>query len=76
MAVPRGDVETYHSGGKWFNRIEGGEDLPGSYDSKDEAVCAGHKIARERGVEHIIRSLDGRIGERDSFGHDPRSIRG
>lgn len=74
--MPAGDVETYHSDGKWRNRIEATAELPGEHDTKDEAVRAGRDEARQRTAEHIIRNLDGTIGERSSHGHDPRDIPG
>jgi hypothetical protein len=33
-------------------------------------------VAQARTVEHIIRNMDGTIGERNSSGHDPRNIPG
>jgi hypothetical protein len=33
-------------------------------------------MARARKVEHIIKNKDGSIGARNSYGNDPRSIRG
>jgi hypothetical protein len=39
-------------------------------------VDAGSDLARAAKVEHIIRNLDGTIGERNSYGHDPRNIPG
>ncbi len=75
--MPAGDVETYHSAeGKWRNRIEAFENLPGEHDRKEDAVREGRDEAKERKVEHIIRNLDGTIGERNSYGHDPRNIPG
>ena len=74
--MPAGDVETYHADGKWRNRIEALDDLPGEHDTKAEAVRVGRDEARERKVEHIIRNLDGTIGERNTYGHDPRNIPG
>jgi Uncharacterized protein conserved in bacteria (DUF2188) len=74
--MPAGDIETYHASGSWRNRVEALEDLPGQYDTKDEAVRVGRDEARERAVEHIIRNLDGTIGDRRSYGHDPRDIPG
>lgn len=74
--MPEGDVETYHADGRWRNRVEALEDLPGSYDTKDEAVQIGRDEARERNVEHIVRNLDGTIAERSTYGHDPRDIKG
>jgi hypothetical protein len=74
--MPAGDVETYHAEGKWRNRIEALEDLPGEHDRKENAVREGAEHARERKVEHIIRKLAGTIGERNSYGNDPRNIPG
>lgn len=71
-----GDVETYHEDEQWHNRIEGSGRVIGSYDTKDEAVAAGRDEARERQVEHLIKGMDGRISERNSYGNDPRDIPG
>jgi hypothetical protein len=74
--MPEGDVETYHFEGKWRNRIEGHEDLPGDHASRESAIEAGRAEAQDRKVEHIVRRLDGTIGERSSHGHDPRNVPG
>lgn len=74
--MPTGDVETYHADGAWNNRIEGIKDLPETYETRAEAVEAGRDLARANKVEHIIHNLDGQIGERNTYGHDPRDIPG
>lgn len=74
--MPAGDVETFHQDGQWHNRIEGGAVSGGSYSTKAEAVDAGRELARDRQVEHIIRNEDGRISERNSYGNDPRDVKG
>lgn len=74
--MPEGDIETYHAEGKWRNRVEKLEELPGDFDRKDDAVKEGREEARGRRVEHIVRNLDGTIGERNSYGNDPRNIPG
>ena len=74
--MPKGDVETFHEGGAWHNKVEGTGEVLGSYPTKTEAQVAGRDEARTRKVEHIIRNLDGRIGERNTYGHDPRNIPG
>jgi hypothetical protein len=74
--VPKGDVETYHQNEQWHSKIEG-EDQPfATAATKDEAVKAGRERAQVDAVEHIIKNLDGRIHERNSYGHDPRNVRG
>jgi hypothetical protein len=74
--MPQGDVETFHQDGQWRNRIEGDHVLEESFETKAEAVEAGRELARSRRVEHIIRNEDGQIGERSTYGKDPRDIRG
>lgn len=74
--MPEGDIETYHQNGRWRNKVEGVGDLDGDHDTREEAVEAGREEARENRVEHIIRKQDGTIGERHTYGHDPRDIPG
>lgn len=74
--MPAGDVETFHKDNAWHNRIEGGDTVGGGFATKTDAVSAGRELARERQVEHIIRDQNGQIAERNSYGNDPRSVRG
>jgi hypothetical protein len=74
--MPKGDVETYHEGGAWHNRIEGTDQVLSSHRTKEEAQAAGRRTAMDRKVEHIIRNLNGQIAQRNTYGHDPRSIPG
>jgi hypothetical protein len=74
--MPNGDIETFHEDGQWHNRVHGEGGLLSSHDDKREAEDAGRRAAHERQVEHIIKKLDGSIGEKNSYGHDPRNIPG
>ncbi|HEX8508126.1 MAG TPA: DUF2188 domain-containing protein [Propionibacteriaceae bacterium] len=74
--MPKGDVETFHGGGAWHNRVEGTTQVLGTFATKEEAQAAGRDYAKAQKVEHIIRNLNGRIGERNTYGHDPRNIPG
>ena len=73
--MPEGDVETYYADNMWSNRIEGHEKV-GNYQTKDRAIEAGRDLARDLGVEHIIKNQDGTIAERSTYGDDPRKIKG
>jgi len=72
----KGDVETYHENGQWKNKIEGNTTASSTHTTKEEAVARGREMAIERKVEHIIRKMDGTIGDRNTYGHDPRNIPG
>lgn len=74
--MPHGDIETFHLDGAWHNRVEGATEVFGPYDRKEDAIAEGRDRAQDTKVEHIIRNLDGTIGERSTHGHDPREIRG
>jgi hypothetical protein len=76
LTMPTGDVETFHEGGEWHNRVEGEGGLRGTHDGKEEAVSEGRRMAQERQVEHIIKNMDGTIGEKNNYGHDPRNVPG
>ena len=72
--MPAGDIETFRQDDTWHNRIEGQTGATHhAYDSKDEAVDAGRKLAQDAMVEHVVKNLDGTVGERNSYGIDPRN---
>jgi hypothetical protein len=68
--MARGWVHTVHRDGAWLNEIEGGQVLP-RHRTKDEAVAAGRDRAQRDRTEHVVHNMDGTIGYRNSYGHDP-----
>ncbi len=74
--MPQGDVETVYIDGSWTNQIEGEGPTHDLFQTKDRAIAEGRELARERATEHIIKNQDGTIGERNSYGNDPRNISG
>jgi hypothetical protein len=71
-----GEVHTVYRDGQWRNQLAGGPDLGGTHATKEQAVSAGRDEARQRSVEHVIHNQDGTIGEKNSYGNDPRSVPG
>jgi uncharacterized protein DUF2188 len=71
-----GDIETYHEDGQWKNKVQGNEQASSTHGTKDEAVAKGRDMAESAKVEHVIKNLDGTIGEKNSHGNDPRNIPG
>ena len=65
-----GDIETYHEGGVWKNRVQGKTRASNTAETKAEAQAEGRRMAVDRGVEHFIKKKDGTIGERNTY---PRS---
>jgi hypothetical protein len=74
--MPQGDIETYSEDGVWKNKVQGSSRAANQHATKAEAQKKGREMARQRRVEHIIRTKDGKIGERNSYGNDPRNIPG
>lgn len=76
MTTPNGDVETFHKEDAWHNEVTGDTGVKGSYPTKAEAVDAGRDLAQSLAVEHIIKNVNGQISERNSYGNDPRDVKG
>ena len=58
----------------WCNRIDGKVGL--LYATKRDAVRSGRWIAKAHKKEHTIHRKDGVITEKNSYGNDPRAVRG
>jgi Uncharacterized protein conserved in bacteria (DUF2188) len=74
MATPA--IHTVPAGERWENKRAGEDTVLSQQDTKDEATAAGREQAMRDKAEHIIHKQDGTIGERNSYGSDPRSSAG
>lgn len=74
--MAKGDVSTYNEDGQWKSKREGSSRAFAAGGTKAEQAAAGRDAAKRDGVEHNIRRLDGTIGEKNSYGNDPRNIKG
>ncbi len=61
-------------GAGWVNQMKG--KVTSSHRLKARAVEAGRELAQERKTEHTIHNLDGSIGQKNSYGNDPRQSKG
>lgn len=62
--------------GGWNVKHGGAQRATSHHDTKAEAVAAGRVASRARENELKIHNLDGKIGQSDSHGRDPSSIKG
>jgi hypothetical protein len=60
----------------WAVEVEGTDGATSHYPSQEEAIAAGTEKAKNDKVELFIHGRDGQIRERNSFGHDPRTVKG
>jgi hypothetical protein len=62
--------------GKWAVRGEGNDRATSVHPTQREAIEAAREIARNQRAELLIHGEDGKIRERDSYGHDPYPPKG
>lgn len=62
--------------GKWAVRRSGSGKATRIFDTQKKAIREGRRIARSQGAELYIHGRDGRIRDRDSYGHDPHPPKG
>ena len=73
-----GDIHTVHEDGVWKSKVEGGQRATSTGGTKADQQAASREMAIDRGVEHFIHNLDGRIGQRNTYPRSrvPRSSKG
>nr|WP_280971227.1 DUF2188 domain-containing protein [Cupriavidus gilardii]WDE72591.1 hypothetical protein [Cupriavidus gilardii] len=73
--MPAKNIHVVPSADGWTVELEGGQggDV---HPTQEAAIAAGTVRAKRDQVELIIHGQDGEIRERNSFGHDPRNVKG
>ena len=74
--MPKTNVWTVPHGKQWANKREGAKRVSRTFPTKAAAQAAGRKTAMRDKVEHLIHNQDGQVGERNSYGADPRRFKG
>lgn len=75
--MPKKDtVETYHEDGQWKNKVGGNTRASNTSTTKAEAQAKGRDMAKSLEAEHVVKKLDGTIGEKNTYGNDPESSKG
>jgi hypothetical protein len=64
------------SSGGWDVRRGGADRASAHFDCKSDAVERAREISSNARTELKIHNQDGRIGQSDSHGNDPRNIKG
>lgn len=67
---------TYYEDGQWKLKVDGNSRASSVGGTKAEQQAIGRQMAHDLGTEHTIKLMDGRIGEKNSYGNDPRPPRG
>jgi hypothetical protein len=74
--MSKGDVHTVPHNDGWANRVEGNSRVSNTARTKAEAQAKGREMAVKARVEHHIHKKDGTVGQRNSYGNDPRRSKG
>lgn len=76
--MAKGDVDTYFEDGQWKNKVEGNSRASNVHDRKSDAQAVGRDMAIDRGVEHVIKKIDGTVGAKNTYprGRDQHPPRG
>lgn len=75
MALPNIHIVPAGNHG-WAVAVEGTDGATTHYPTQEEAISAGTEKAKQDKVELLIHGEDGAIRARNSFGHDPRTVKG
>ena len=69
-------IHTVYRKDQWVNVREGSDRAVSRADTKADAQAAGRQQAMKDKVEHVIHNKDGQIGQKSSYGNDPRRSKG
>ena len=62
--------------GDWKVKTAGAQKSAGIFDTKSEAVEKAISVAKNKNAELFVQNRNGRIGWKNSYGNDPRNIKG
>ena len=62
--------------GRWAVQTDGTSRAASLHDRKTDAVVSARHLARNKRTELVIKNGKGRIESKDSYGNDPRRIKG
>ncbi|WP_439672879.1 DUF2188 domain-containing protein (plasmid) [Cupriavidus necator] len=70
------NVHVVPSGDQWKVEVEGGAQALSTFDNQEVAITSGTMLAKRLQVELIVHGKDGAIRMRNSYGNDPRDVKG
>lgn len=76
MPKTKQSIHVVPSDDGWRVEREGQKRAIATARTQKEAAARGREVARKDQVEFLLHGRDGKIREKDSYGHDPRNIPG
>ncbi|MBB3010034.1 DUF2188 domain-containing protein [Cupriavidus alkaliphilus] len=74
--MPGKNIHFVPTNNGWAVEAERGDGVQHQFAMQEDAIAAGTERAKREKVELLIHGRDGQIRERNSFGNDPRDIKG
>ena len=68
--MPNRDIETVREDDQWTNVVVGEGPSHFLFETQDEAIAEGRRLAKDAGTDHIVRNEDGTVVERSSYADD------
>ena len=68
----QGDVHVVPGDSGWRVEVEGQSRASGTHPTQDAAWDQARRLAQQNHSEALLHGRDGRIRERNTYGHDPR----
>lgn len=62
--------------GRWAVQTDGTQRAYRVYDKQSQAEKTARSVAKNQSAELVIKDQRGRIIRKDSFGNDPRNVKG
>ena len=62
--------------GRWARQKNGTKRAASLHASQREAIARARAQAKREHAELVVKGRDGQIQRRDSFGNDPRNVKG
>lgn len=62
--------------GRWATRTEGNSHISKTFDKQSNAIGTGRDQATKNNSELLIHGRNGQIREKNSYGNDPKNIKG
>lgn len=72
----RKNVHVVPHKGRWATKTGGSSKVGRTYNLQSEAISNGRKQAIQSGSELLVHRPNGQIREKNSYGNDPKEIKG
>jgi cytochrome oxidase Cu insertion factor (SCO1/SenC/PrrC family) len=70
------NVHVVPNGKKWSAKVEGAQKATKTFETQKDTIIKARDMAIKNESELFIHGKDGKIREKNSYGNDPKNVRG